>query len=139
MIGSVVFLKSFFCRFPVLLVTILALSACVSKPIYNVENRSFSSEAPLPIATIKQKIKIIGADRGWTFKDVAPGHMIGRVGKAKHNARVNLYYTENSFSIKYLDSYNLKETGGNIHHRYNRWIEFLEQDLVIKLGLAAEK
>jgi len=139
MIGSILFLNRFFARTSFLLITLLALSACVSKPIYNVDNRSFSSEAPLPIATVKQKIKIIGADRGWTFKDVAPGHMIGRVGKAKHNARVNLYYTENSFSIKYLDSYNLKETSGTIHHRYNRWIEFLEQDLVVKLGLAAEK
>ncbi|OUR75883.1 hypothetical protein A9Q83_16030 [Alphaproteobacteria bacterium 46_93_T64] len=121
----------------VILAATLALAACVSKPIYNVESRSFTSEAKLPIATIQQKIKLIGADRGWTFQDVTPGHMIGSVGTAKHNAKVDLNYTETTFSIKYLSSYQLKANGATIHHRYNRWVENLERDLVIKLGLAS--
>lgn len=139
MVSGVELLKRFPSRVTILIVTILALAGCVSKPIYNVDNRSFSKEAMLPIATVQEKIKIIGSDRGWVFEDVAPGHMIGSVGNPKHNARVNLNYTEKTFSITYLDSQNLRETEGTIHHRYNRWIEFLERDLVTKLGLATVK
>lgn len=139
MISSVKILKGVSIRLVLSVFAILALSACVSKPIYNVENQLFSTEVALPIGTVKEKIKIIGADRGWSFEDVAEGHMIGSVGTSKHSARVNLYYTEKSFSIKYLDSHNLRERNGTIHHRYNRWVEFLEQDLVTKLGLAALK
>lgn len=124
-------------RVAILLFAILTLSACISKPIYNVENRAFSTPTALPLGSIKNKIKIIGSDRGWVFEDVAPGHMIGSVGNPKHNARVDLHYTEKSFSIDYLSSQNLKAKNGTIHHRYNRWIALLERDLVIKLGLAA--
>ncbi|MEP3244208.1 MAG: hypothetical protein ABJN40_18160 [Sneathiella sp.] len=120
------------------LIALFVLSACVSNPVYNVDSRVFSTNQNLPIASVGEKIKLIGADRGWTFTDVTSGHMIGRVGTVKHNARADIRYTNTTFSIQYLDSHNLKASNGIIHHRYNRWIQFLEQDLVTKLGLAAQ-
>lgn len=124
----------------VLLVAVAAftLAACISKPIYNVEDRNFSTSAMIPIGTVQEKIKVIGSERGWLFEDVAPGHMIGKVGNPKHSAKVDLFYTQTSFSIKYLSSQNLRARDGTIHHRYNRWIELFERDLVSKLGLASK-
>ncbi|MBE7636525.1 hypothetical protein GUA87_06680 [Sneathiella sp. P13V-1] len=139
MISSIVSKKNLSIRLAVSVVVISTLAACVTKPIYNVDNQSFATSAVLPLSTVKDEIKMIGANRGWIFEDVKPGHMIGKVGTTKHNARVNLNYTETKFSISYLDSYNLKASNGIIHHRYNRWVELLERDLVTKLGLAVEK
>ena len=117
----------------------LSLAACVVKPIYNVEDRAFNTEEIIPLDTIQRRIKIIGAHRGWAFKDIAPGHMLGSVGTGKHNAEVDLYFNQKTFSIKYHDSKNLKATDGTIHHRYNRWVEILENDLVTKVGLLQEQ
>ncbi|WP_025899184.1 hypothetical protein [Sneathiella glossodoripedis] len=119
----------------VLMVALVTLAGCVVKPIYNVENRAFSTEEIIPLDDIQRRIKLVGAERGWSFEDVAPGHMIGRVGTYKHNAKVDLYFNQKTFSIKYKESYNLKATDSTIHHRYNRWIEMLERDLVTKIGL----
>ena len=116
-----------------------SLAACIVKPIYNVEDRAFNTEEIIPLDTVQRRIKIIGAHRGWSFKDVAPGHMIGSVGTSKHSAEVDLYFNQKTFSIKYHDSKNLKATDGTIHHRYNRWVEILENDLVTKVGLLQEQ
>ena len=124
----------------VLSITLLALvtitmSACVSKPIYNVENRAFATQEILPLETIQRRIKLIGSARGWAFEDIKPGHMVGNVGTHKHNAKADIYFDQANFSIKYRESYNLREHDGTIHHRYNRWIELLERDIVTKIGL----
>lgn len=130
--------KQFSLRVLLVVVASITLAACISKPIYNVEDRHFSTSAMIPIGTVQEKIKMIGSERGWLFEDVAPGHMIGNVGNPKHSAKVDLFYTQKSFSIKYLSSQNLRARDGTIHHRYNRWIELFERDLVSKLGLAAK-
>jgi len=111
------------------------MSACVSKPIYNVENRAFATQEILPLETIQRRIKLIGSARGWAFEDIKPGHMVGNVGTHKHNAKADIYFDQANFSIKYRESYNLREHDGTIHHRYNRWIELLERDIVTKIGL----
>jgi hypothetical protein len=123
----------------VILIAALTLSACVSKPIYNVDNRAFNTEEIIPMDVLQKRIRIIGAERGWGFKVVSPGHLIGNVGTAKHKATVDLTFNQKTFSIKYLESHNLKATNGTIHHRYNRWIELLEHDLVTKVGLMSLK
>ncbi len=139
MISSIANKKKLCMSLAISVIAIGTLAGCVTKPIYNVSNQSFASTAILPLNTVQDEIKMIGANRGWIFEDVKPGHMIGKVGTTKHNARVNLNYSETKFSISYLDSYNLKANNGIIHHRYNRWVELLERDLVTKLGLAVEK
>lgn len=137
MIRTINVIKKYSVTAIILVVASVLLTGCFVKQIYNVDNRTFSTEAKLPLGTVKQNIKIIGADRGWLFEDVAPGHMIGKIGDLKHNAKVDIFYTEKTFSLKYLDSYNLKKNNNTIHFRYNRWIEFFERDLVAKLGLAS--
>ncbi len=132
---STIVSNRFVSRVFVILIAALTLAACVSKPIYNVENRAFNTEEIIPLEVVEKRIRIIGAERGWGFKVVAPGHMIGSVGTSKHNAKVDLTFSQKAFSIKYLESHNLKATDGTIHHRYNRWIELLEHDLVTKMGL----
>ncbi len=130
--------RQFSLRVSVIAGAVLILAACVSKPIYNVDDRHFATSAMIPIGTVQEQIKLIGSERGWLFEDVAPGHMIGNVGNPKHNAKVDLFYTQTTFSIKYLSSHNLRARDGTIHHRYNRWIELFERDLVSKLGLASK-
>ncbi len=127
--------KSVMGKVLVLLLSVGILAGCVVKPIYNVEDRSFNTEEIIPLANVERRIRLIGADRGWTFKNVAPGHLIGSVGTHKHKASVDLYFNQKTFSIKYRDSHNLKASGSTIHHRYNRWVEILEHDLAAKVGL----
>ena len=118
-----------------ILVSGFVLSACKSAHIQNVENRPFNSGVELPLETIALHIKLIAAPRGWSFADVAPGHLIATMETPKHTARVNVHFTKHDFSITYLDSENMQSDGRSIHSRYTRWLDILSHDLATQVGL----
>lgn len=99
-------------------------------------------KAPCNLGADKMKSAIRQAlhGRGWTVKEVAPGHIEGRLDKRKHLAVIDIKYTGTQAVIRYKSSENLnysKEGDSElIHGNYNKWIMNLERDLGVHLSKA---
>ena len=121
-------------------VSVLALSGCRAAPIYNASDVPFPTPArqALTLEDYRSAIIRAGAKRGWTFKDEAPGHLVGDVAvRAKHFATVDVMFDTEKFSITYRDSRNLNYDGsrGEIHPNYNTWVNNLQSDIQGEIAL----
>jgi hypothetical protein len=58
---------------------------------------------------------------------VTPGEIQGVLKVRSHEAVVDIKYDTFDYSIVYADSHNLKYEDGNIHKRYNSWVQQLER------------
>jgi hypothetical protein len=116
-------------------VALVALAACRTAPIYNV------NEAPVPAAAQKQatlndvKAAILraGARLGWQMTEAGPGVINARIALRTHTASADVKYTTNTYSIVYRDSTNLDATSGTIHKNYNGWVENLDREIRVEL------
>lgn len=123
--------------FVVAAVAFLALAGCRSETVQNVESRSYSAAAvdsrqSLTLEDYERAILRAGAKRGWAFKEVGPGQLEGTVNvRGKHQATVDVFYTDEDFSIIYKNSQNLnyKSDTRQIHKNYNTWVRNLENDI----------
>ncbi|MEO6929911.1 MAG: hypothetical protein ABI190_12175 [Casimicrobiaceae bacterium] len=108
----------------------VALSACTSRPIRNVESdQVVTSGAPATMAGVEQAIIRAGTGLGWVMTPVKPGELSGRLVLREHTAVVSVIYDTRSFSIRYKSSVNLDHADGHIHRNYNGWIENLEREI----------
>lgn len=119
----------------VLLVAVLAVSGCRTAPINNV-NASYPTASSSPRALTqndyKRAIIRAGANRGWTFDDAGPGHLIGRVDvRGKHSAVVDLYFDRSTYRIEHQSSQGLNYDASKnaIHPNYNKWVQNLQRDI----------
>jgi hypothetical protein len=125
------------------LIAALALAGCRAAPIYNPSDIVFATpptsvEKVLTVDDYKNAIIRGGAKRGWTFQEVAEGHLIGDViVRNKHFATVDIYFDTESFSISYKSSRNLNYNAGRgeIHPNYNSWISNLQNDIQAEITL----
>jgi hypothetical protein len=106
----------------------VALSACREAPVYNV------IESPLAVQNeyvtldeVTDAIVRAGTNIRWIMVEEGPGHIVGTLNIREHQAVVDIFYTVESFTIKYKDSLNLLYNGSSIHRNYNKWIMNLEQ------------
>ena len=120
----------------VLLVAAVAIAGCrPGAPVYNVTDMAYSpvtANRSLSRSDYKNAIVRAGAQRGWTFQDAGPGHLIGNLAvRGKHFATVDIFYDTESFTINYKDSRNLEYDPATrqIHPNYNSWVERLQQDI----------
>lgn len=131
-----------------------AVAAHARAPIVDVES------SPIPAGLTLDQIEraiIVGTQRGWVMKPIAPGHIEAKLSVRSHLAVVDIHYDESAFSIRYQTSRNLNYKAGNtdecvkqprgqrggsatgsstrcarsarIHRNYNRWVRNLEMDL----------
>lgn len=115
----------------------LAVAGCRAAPIYNPSDIAFASpptsvDKVLTMADYENAIVRGGAERGWTFEEAGPGHLIGNVAvRNKHFATVDVTFDTESFSITYKSSQNLNYNAdrGEIHPNYNSWIQNLQGDI----------
>ena len=116
---------------------ILVLGGCRSSPVQNIQNAQFgsptyASSSNLTLDDYERAIIRAGAQRGWTFERVEPGHLIGTVVvRGRHTAVVDVTFTTESYSITYNSSRNLNHDSatGEIHSNYNSWVENLRGDI----------
>ena len=119
------------------LIAALALAGCRAAPMYSPTDIAFAeslttSSKVLTMEDYKNAIILGGGQRGWTFQDEAPGHLVGKVAvRNKHFATVDVYFDTTSFSISYKSSQNLNYHAGRneIHPNYNSWIRNLQDDI----------
>lgn len=122
-------MKRFSFRFLAIAVLAVGLAACRVAPVYNVHETALMSE-DTSVEQVGKVIERAGASLGWLMREVEPGHMVGRLVLRTHVAEVDINYDEDSFTIAYKDSVNLKYDGTRIHQNYNGWIQNLEKAII---------
>ena len=127
------------CRFAVkaflVLSVLIAVVGCRTAPIYNVTNQSIGAAGgkAKSLQEVKTAIVDAGRARGWTVKDIAPGHLEAELRVRDHAAVVDIKYSTTSYSITYKDSKDLHYDGTKIHPNYNGWIQNLQRDIEKRL------
>ena len=118
------------------LVTLIAVAGCRAAPLYNANSVAFAlpatSTQSLSLEDTKRAIITGGSFRGWTFEDVGPGQLVGKVNvRNKHFATVDITFDTETFSINYKSSQNLNYNADRkeIHPNYNNWVQNLQQDI----------
>lgn len=125
-----------FCAWFVAVVAVVFLTACiVEEPIQNVNDAPIPTKSGdhLTTSDVADAIRSGCMDKGWRPEKVAPGHMVATLLHGDIMAKVDIYYDNNSYSIKYKDSRNLRHSGNVIHKRYNGWIRYLDQSILERL------
>jgi hypothetical protein len=123
-------MKSVAVKFVILFVAALALGACRSAPIYNVQSATMATPADATLEQVAGAIKRAGAGLGWQMIDKGPGEIEGRLHLRSHVAVVSITFDKKQFSIFYKDSSNLDYDGTRIHKNYNGWVQNLEQAIL---------
>lgn len=113
-----------------------ALTACGStQPIRNVE------QAPVAYSLTKEQVNqaIVQAalSRGWLVEENNSSEVVASITVRTHQAKVRIPYSENSYSIQYESSTNLKHRGDVIHRNYNRWVHNLDTDIRRNMSIIA--
>lgn len=122
-----------------LLLGVTLLAACsTSQPVHNLSNNRVNftlSEQQVGNAIIDG-----GLNKGWTMQKVQPGLIRGQLNLRQHQAVIDIPYSAQDYSIKYVRSVNLGDEGkGSIHRNYNRWVQGLDQAIQIELARASSK
>lgn len=119
-----------------LVVAAVAVAGCRAETVYNPTDIAYAPAATttraLTRTDYKNAIIRAGVQRGWTFEDAGPGHLLGNLAvRGKHFATVDVYYDTDSFTINYRDSRNLNYDPATrqIHPNYNTWVNNLQQDI----------
>lgn len=123
-------MKSAAVKFTILLVAALALGACRTAPVYNVESATMATPEDATLEEVAGAIKRAGTGLGWQMIDKGPGEIEGRLHLRSHMALVRITFDTDQFSIFYEDSTNLKYDGTTIHKNYNGWVQNLEQAIL---------
>ena len=136
-------------RLASLVLFLVFVSACQPRiqPIYVPSSVALPSGLETaPLSDIRDGILDAGAAKGWRMKELEPGVIRGTLDvQNKHQAVVDVVYTNQSFAIKYVSSRNLLSQDGNIHRSYNAWVRRLETNISSNLSylssqqLAAKK
>lgn len=116
-------------KYGILIVLALAAAGCRSYPtVYEVKNQPV---ALAPGKTMRQAILQAGRGRRWMMHEVRPGLMEARLLVRSHEVTVHIPYTQDTFSIEYVDSNNMKydPKTNRIHRKYKQWVRNLEVDI----------
>ncbi len=110
---------------------LVAVSACVVAPIYNVTDAPVTTAAgkSLSATQVRQAIVTSGAALGWKIVDAGPGRLEGTLNLRTHAAVVDIPYSATKYSIVYKSGENLQASGGNIHKNYNGWVQNLDRGI----------
>ena len=122
-------------KFMALAMFLVGIAACARhEPVYTVENHPIPQVAQkLTLPEIEKAIMLAGTQRNWRFEQVKPGQLKGRFFDGKHEALVDVSYSQTAYSIGLNSTMNLKQTDSTIHGTYNRWIRNLERDIEDRL------
>lgn len=129
----------------------LFLAGCkTSIPIQNIDTAPIPQAGKqLTITEIEKAIIDAAIYKRWVVTRVSPGVMHAEVAVRNHMAKVEIKYNLESYSITYLDSYNLdfEEASPDskyahrhvdrIHRNYNKWVTLLNREITTNLTNAA--
>ena len=117
---------------------IIACSACSSytKPLYT----------PSTIITstctndqVKEAILDSLIGRKWLVDSNSGNTIDASLYKGDIVVRIEINYSNSSYSINYISSQNMKAQDGVIHNKYNHWVNNLDNDIRYRLGMPLTK
>ena len=113
---------------------ILFLAGCAATvPLKNITNSPITKSASLE--DIEKAIKRAADSTLWRIQPVGPGQVIGTKKWNMHMAAVDIKFTTSSYSITYKTSnVSVNYDGTNIHHKYNTYVEILDNAIKRELG-----
>jgi hypothetical protein len=115
-----------------LILAVFGLAACSNNPpVYNVESAQLNAPAKASLDDIQRAILSSGLKRGWMMNVVGPGHIEATHTRQNYSAKVDIRFDKQTYSITYKDSQHLSYDGSTVHPTYNRWIQYLQQDIAI--------
>ncbi len=121
-----------------LLVTASALSACDKRvPVENVVSASLGAPADVTLEQVTAMIEQVFFRRNWEILEQKSGDVTAMlsVSGGKHKVTANIAYDTKSFSITFVDSHNMNYRAtagtGQIHPKYNIWVNQLRQDIEV--------
>ena len=120
---------------------VLCVSGCTRRPILNIKNAPISRTVTgelKPLDTVGQAIINAAVKKGWTPVLKSPGLIDASILRRTHQARIEISYTQTSFSINYVDSVNLECNGKKIHGNYNHWITRLSAEIQKEISISAK-
>ena len=107
----------------------VALGACASIPILNVNDAQIATGKSLQVNQVRQAIVTAGSALGWKIVDSKPGLLEGTLRLRDHTAVVEIPFTTGKYSIVFKSGVNLNEKDGQIHKNYNGWVQNLEKSI----------
>ncbi|CAC9601454.1 hypothetical protein BHECKSOX_1110 [Bathymodiolus heckerae thiotrophic gill symbiont] len=125
--------SNLFGKISIIAVTLALLVGCGTAPVRNVDSAMIPGE--VSISNVEKAIVRAGSGLGWMMSKKSDGHILGKLALREHLAVVDITFDKKSYSIKYVNSSNLKYSGGKIHTNYNGWIENLEKAINIQLSI----
>lgn len=114
--------------------TLIGLGGCRTAPIRDMNNQ------PVPVgvtaADVSKAIQSAGNSLGWAMKQSRPGMIEGTLFIRNHIAKVEIPYSDSSYSIRYAGSTNLKYDASKrtIHSNYVGWIQNLDNQIRARLA-----
>jgi hypothetical protein len=108
---------------------VFAVAACANPPVQNVTDAPLGFPPETSLEQVQQAILMAGVKRDWKMRVIKPGLILANHSRSNHYASVEISFTTQTFSIAYNDSVALQYDGESIHPTYNRWIDFLQQDI----------
>jgi hypothetical protein len=124
--------------FALAIVSTLALSACTSNPLMNLNDRPIPSRydgQPQTMDSVTKSIIAGCMEKGWACQQTAPGVIDASITVRKHRAMAEINFNVRRYSIVYKDSYLLDYNSrrNTIHRNYNRWINNLDHAIHTQL------
>ncbi len=109
------------------LVVMVAMAGCVT-PLKNVTDSAITtgSEKSSSLKGLGEAVVRAGGSLGWKMQRITPGHIVGTLFLRSHMAAVDITFNEDTYSIIYKNSSNLKYDGKDIHRNYNSWVRRLD-------------
>jgi hypothetical protein len=123
-----------FQRIAALFAVAVALGGCTSNPVYTAKE-TLPSDRGLSNDRMSRAIVTALIERQWVVQSARPSMIKAAITvRDKHHAEIDIPYTTTSFEIDYRDSRGLGYKDGRIHGTYNRWINYLRDDVIKQLA-----
>ncbi|USG62667.1 hypothetical protein NBZ79_06710 [Sneathiella marina] len=130
-------------RLASLILFVIFISACQPRiqPIYVPSSVALPPGLETaPLSVIRDGILDAGAAKSWKMKEIEPGVIRGTLDvQNKHQAVVDVVYTNKAYTINYVSSRNLLSQGARIHRSYNTWVRQLESGISSNLNYISSR
>lgn len=85
------------------------------------------------VADVRDAIFKACQNRNWLVTADEPGKISANLIVRSHQVQVDIPYSATGYTINYVSSVNMKAGGGEIHNKYNNWVNNLDHDIRFNL------
>jgi len=102
--------------------TITACKSTILMPQYPNQDIAQYGQNKSTLESVEKSIVKAAISLGWKAEKQTDGEIKATLNIRKHQLIILIKYDDNSFSIDYVDSTNLKKKGNKIHRQYANWV-----------------